>query len=177
MKKFACFAHRAPRWAGLAVAGLLALGAARATEPAAWQEQDIVIDYQGFTTHYSCDGLRDRVRSVLLRLGARPDLTVTSSGCVHVNGPDLFPRVQAHFASLQPASAPAPGVGDWRSLNLGGNNGLDPGECELAEEIVRTILPHFAVRKPVAVPNCVPHQVSAVLSLQVEVFAPPPAMK
>ncbi len=154
-------------------AALLPAMAAQAAESAAWQEQDIVLDYQGFTTHYSCDGLRDRVREVLLRLGARPDLTVSASGCVRLSGPELFPTVHAHFASLRPAPAPASGSGDWKSLNLGGNMGLDPGECELAEEIVRTVLPHFAVRNADPAPHCVPHQSSAVLSLKLEVFAPP----
>jgi hypothetical protein len=80
--------------------------------------------------------------------------------------------VHAHFASLQPAATPATGAGDWKSVNLGGPFGLDPGECELAEEIVRTILPHFAVRNAGAAPRCVPYQSSAVLSLKLEVFAP-----
>ena len=66
-------------------------------------------------------------------------------------------------------SATAPGgVG-----GVGGVRGLDPGECELAEQIVQTILPHFAVRNAGPTPRCVPHQVSAVLSLKLEVFAPP----
>jgi hypothetical protein len=173
MRKFLSMDLEARRRAIVLAAGLLCAMGAGATEPANWQEQDIVIDYQGFTTHYSCDGLRDRVRSVLLRLGARPDLTVTSSGCVRLNGPERFPSVHAHFSSLHPAAAPAPGIGDWKSLNLGGVQGLDPGECELAEEVVRTILPHFAVRNAAPSPRCVPHQASATLSLHVEVFAPP----
>ena len=148
---------------------------APAAEGAAWQDQDLVLDYMGFTTHYSCDGLRERVRTVLLQLGARPDLTVTSSGCLRTaGGPEPFPSVQAHFASLQPASAPAPAAasGAWKRVNLGGHDGLEEGECELADEIVRTVLPHFAVRKVEWRGPCVPHQSLIALSLPMEVFAP-----
>ena len=30
-------------------------------EPAVWRTQELTFDYVGFTTHYSCDGLRDKV--------------------------------------------------------------------------------------------------------------------
>lgn len=154
----------------------LAAPAGPAGEAAAWKEQDLVLDYMGFTTHYSCDGLRERVRAVLLQLGARADLTVTSSGCVRAGGgPERFPSVHAHFASLQPASAPSAESGAWKHVNLGGHNGLAEGECELADEIVRTVLPHFAVRNVDWRGPCVPHATTIALSLPLEVFAPPVA--
>jgi hypothetical protein len=155
------------------LAGALHAASAGAAEPAAWKDQDMVLDYMGFTTHYSCDGLRDRVRAVLLQLGARPDLNVTSSGCLRPGGgPERFPRVEAHFATLQPSAAPAPGSGAWKSLNLGGRDGLAEGECELADEVVHTVLPHFAVRKVDWHAPCVPHASAIALSLRLEVFAP-----
>lgn len=176
---------RAPRRALAVLACLLAAGGAAAAEPAVWKDQELVLDYMGFTTHYSCDGLRDRVRAVLLQLGARADLEVTSSGCVRAaGGPERFPRVDAHFATLQPAPAPAsaPGAGAapavsgaWKSLNLAGRDGLGPGECELAEEVVRTVLPHFTVRNLDVHAPCVPHAETIALGLRMEVFAPLPA--
>lgn len=171
-------------WIGLMAAAATAAPAAPSAagssvaEGAAWAEQDLVLDYMGFTTHYSCDGLRDRVRAVLLQLGARDDLTVTSTGCVRPGGgPERFPGVHAHFASLQPAPAPAPVRGAWKAVNLGGHNGLSEGECELADEIVRSVLPHFAVRKVQWRGPCIPHDTAIALSLPLEVFAPlaPPA--
>lgn len=161
----------------LLVAGILP-AAAGANEPATWKEQDLQLDYMGFTTRFSCDGLRDRVRTVLLRLGARPDLEVVASGCARLSGPDRFPSVHAHFVTLQPAAAPAPESGTWKSLNLGGGQGLQPGECELAEAVLHTVLPHFAVRNVGPLTRCVPHENPIAVSLPLEVFAPatpPPA--
>jgi len=167
-------ARRQVRALGCAFAiAMLAATGARAAEPGVWKDQEMVLDYMGFTTHYSCDGLRDKVRAVLLQLGARPDLSVTSSGCTRPSGgPERFPRVEAHFATLQPAAAPVPGSGAWKSVNLGGPRGLAEGECELAEEIVRTVLPHFAVRNVDFHAPCVPHAETIGLSLKLEVFAP-----
>jgi hypothetical protein len=176
MKTIGSRIHRIAMTALLVLAAGGIAAAARGAEPATWKDQDLVLDYMGFTTHYSCDGLRDRVRTVLLQLGARPDLTVTSSGCTRTGGgPERFPSVRAHFATLQPAAEAAPGAaaGAWKSVNLGGHNGLDEGECELGDEIVRTVLPHFAVRNVDWHAPCVPHATSIALSLRLDVFAPP----
>ena len=256
--------------AALAGAATFAAPVAKAAEPAAWKDHDLVLDYFGFTTRYSCDGLRDRVRTVLLQLGARPDLSISTSGCLHPGGGvELFPSVHVHFASLQPTVAPAsgaqvvagpasgaqaavapvsgapraagpadtgaqlgagpaamgaqlgagpaamgaqlgagpaamgaqlaavpaatgaqlaavldpavhgtaasaPGAGAWKSVNLGGFNGLDGGECELADAVVRNVLPLFAVRNVNWHNTCVPHSASMSLSLRLDVFAPAP---
>ena len=39
--------------------------------PAVWKEQHLRFYYLGRTSRYSCDGLRDKVRAMLLELGAR----------------------------------------------------------------------------------------------------------
>ena len=63
--------------------------------------------YQGFTTHYSCDGLLDKVRGVLLDFGARKEqLKVVPLGCSSSGGrPDPFPGVRMKMRVLQPAGA------------------------------------------------------------------------
>ncbi len=43
--------------------------------PAVWKEQHLEFSYMGRTARYSCEGLRDKMRSLLLDLGARRDLT------------------------------------------------------------------------------------------------------
>jgi len=152
--------------------GATARAAAPASEPAQWQEQDLDLDYRGFTTHYSCDGLRERVRSLLVLLGARADLVVTDFGCAVAPGHiDPLPSLHLHFASLRPAAAGAL-AGHWKAANLGGSRGLAPGECELAEEFIATVLPRFSVRQLGRAPNCVPHNLPAVLSVPLEVFVP-----
>src|SRR5271170_1760556 len=49
--------------------------------PAVWKEQHLSFTYMGRTSRYSCDGLRDKVRALLLDLGARRDLKITALGC------------------------------------------------------------------------------------------------
>src|ERR1700674_4707566 len=48
---------------------------------AVWKEQRLSFFYMGRTSRYTCDGLRDKVRAMLLDLGARRDLRITALGC------------------------------------------------------------------------------------------------
>src|SRR5579863_2263750 len=70
------------------VSGLLPAGPARAEptgspdgEPGVWQEHQVDFPYLGFTSHYSCDGLQDKLQLLLRQLGARSDAKVLSYGC------------------------------------------------------------------------------------------------
>jgi hypothetical protein len=85
----------------LAIAAATAV-AASATDPAAgsavWVEKDLSFTYMGFTSHYSCDGIRDKVRYVMQQVGARPGFKVTVGGCVNMNGPEIMPRVRVRAA-------------------------------------------------------------------------------
>jgi hypothetical protein len=71
---------------------------------AVWVDSDLSFSYMGFTTHYSCDGIRDKTKYVLRELGARPDFRVTVSGCVNVTGPEVMPRVRVRAAFAQEAT-------------------------------------------------------------------------
>jgi len=46
---------------------------APAMEAAVWTPKEVQFTYMGFTSKYTCDGLRDTVREMLLHLGARKD--------------------------------------------------------------------------------------------------------
>ena len=141
---------------------------ATATQPAVWTARELRFIYQGFTTHYSCNGLRDKVRQALLALGARPDLSVRESACASPAGrPDPFPGVNIKLQVLKPwdgaAAADAPPVpAHWKSVDLKLNR--DPlheaGDCELLEQIKQTLLPLFTSRNVQYSSNCVPHQLS-----------------
>src|SRR6267154_165650 len=48
---------------------------------AVWREQHLDFFYMGRTSRYSCDGLRDKVRAMLLDLGARRDVKIAAIGC------------------------------------------------------------------------------------------------
>lgn len=168
----------------LASAATLGMGAARADDnagvpalsvapPAAhWVERKLDFTYMGFTTHYSCDGLRDNVREVLLALGARKkDLKVQSTGCTRISGaPEPFPGVVAHFSVLVPITPDDVGkVGDtashptqWKTVDFTHMQQFrfDQGQCELLEQMKNKALPLFTSRNLLYHSNCVPHQIS-----------------
>jgi hypothetical protein len=154
-------------------------------QSAVWTEKELTFVYQGFTTRYSCDGLRDKVRGVLLDLGAqKKDLKVMQLGCSSPTGrPDPFPGVRVKMRVLQPAgAAPAtdgkqadqtPVPAHWKPLDLKLRDSFstDSGECELVEQIRHKIVPAFATRNVDLKTSCIPHQASAARpSLKMEVL-------
>jgi hypothetical protein len=151
-------------------------------QPAVWTDKEVTFVYQGFTTKYSCDGLRDKVRGVLLDLGAqKKDLKVLQLGCSSPSGrPDPFPGVRVKMSVLQPASGTAddktpPVAAHWKPLDLKLRDSFatDSGECELVEQIKQKIVPLFATRNVELRTNCIPHQATATRpSLKLEVLVP-----
>jgi len=76
-----------PVWAGAAESAAPPAD----VQPAAWTPKELTFVFQGFTAHYSCDGLLDKIRHVLGELGARDDLKVNYYGCSSGFGrPDPF---------------------------------------------------------------------------------------
>jgi len=155
-------------------------------QAAVWTPKELTFVYQGFTSHYSCDGLLDKMRRVLVILGARKDLEIYSYGCTGGYGrPDSFPGVRIKMNVLKPAAeggassagtasggatsggaagATAPSVpAQWKRVEVRLNR--DPvweaGDCELLEQIKAKILPQFTARNVDFSSNCVPHQLSA----------------
>src|SRR5215831_17472689 len=89
----------------LALAALLICRAAWSASPqdapanlthefAVWVPLQLDFRYRELTTQYSCSGLQQRVKSILLELGARPDLQVRNYGCTKLSGPDPFAGVR-----------------------------------------------------------------------------------
>src|SRR5262245_47761701 len=121
-----------PLWA----APLWAAETSTDSVPAVWADKELTFVYLGFTTRYSCDGLRDKMRGVLLDLGAdKKTLKVTQLGCSSSTGrPDPFPGVRAKMRVLQPASGSATDqtvAAQWKpvDLKLRDSIGTDSGEC------------------------------------------------
>jgi hypothetical protein len=121
-----------------------------AAEAAGWVQKEVNFRYVGFTTRYSCDGLRDRMRRILLQLGARDDLRMTGYGCVGVNSPETTPGVRIVMHVLQPSSATAGQsvAAHWKSVDLLADRDLLDAarDCELIAQLDRDVLPLFAVR-------------------------------
>jgi hypothetical protein len=149
-------------------------------EPAVWAPKEVQFVYSGFTTKYSCDGLRDRVKEMLLALGARKsDLKVTETPCSGDPGhPNPFPGVRIKMSVLQPTDqAPTPDgqtvTAQWKQVDLlKGQFGLNAaGQCELLEQFKQKVLPLFTTRNVDLQSSCVPHQLDGVgLRLKTEVL-------
>ena len=137
------------------------------SERAMWAPKELRFIYQGFTARYSCDGLRDKVRSALLALGARrEDLSVTQTACTSVGRPDPFPGVAIKMQVLKPADTQTAASlvvpAHWKTvdLRLDRDSLSQAGDCELLEQIKQKILPLFSTRKLDYSSNCIPHQLS-----------------
>ena len=138
-------------------------------QPAVWTQKEFNFTYQGFTTQYSCDGLADKVREILLTFGARKDLKVNRWGCAGRSGvPDPFPGVAVKMSVLVPASAATalsgepPVASHWQSVKLRLDRSplSEAGECELVEQVKQKILPLFTTRNVDYRNMCVPHQLT-----------------
>ena len=160
------------------------LAAAQDSVGAVWVPKHVQFVYQGFTTHYSCDGLQDRIRSLLAKLGAQ-DLKVRQFGCVRMSGPTLFPGVQVDMRVLVPESSADAAKGKdaspavqarWRNVVLMPENASfnEQGDCELIEQFKETFLPLFTTRNVKYGSTCVPHQITLGTHLSAEVLLPPP---
>jgi hypothetical protein len=138
-------------------------------QSAVWAQKEFNFTYQGFTTKYSCDGLADKVREILLTFGARKDLKVNRWGCAGRGGvPDPFPGVAVKMSVLVPASAATASSGEpavashWQSVKLRLDRSAlsEAGECELVEQVKQKILPLFTTRNVDYRNVCVPHQLN-----------------
>jgi hypothetical protein len=133
---------------------------------AAWKRHEVQFVYSGFTTRYSCGGLRSKVKLLLKHLGARPDIKITERGCDE--GYSLvaeFPRLKIVFYAPElPASGARdvgePVLGVWKPVTIKRNSprGLDMGDCELVEVFRDRVMPKFLTRNVQGDVNCIPHQ-------------------
>ncbi|MET0988137.1 MAG: hypothetical protein ABW034_22290 [Steroidobacteraceae bacterium] len=151
---------------------------------AIWKRQEIDFFYQSFTTFYTCDGLEDRVETILRAVGAK-DVKAIATGCFG-NAPSRTPHVKlvaktpmeatpealaelekdkstrelkARVRGERPEEVTAQFPATWKPVNLSvGQFGIDSGECELIEELTRKVFPKLSVRVVKNDVRCTPHQ-------------------
>ena len=129
------------------------------SQAAVWTPKELTFVYQGHSTNYSCQALQDKMRAILLQLGARPDLQVWPYGCTQPTAPDPFAGVRVKMSVLQPAGADnrAPVAAHWKEVDLVANR-HDPREadfeCELYDQIGKKVLPLFTTRNLKQVSTC-----------------------
>jgi len=166
------------------LAGVPALAAAQDTVAAVWVPKQVQFIYQGFTTRYSCGGLRDQVRSMLSKLGAQ-DLHVQEVPCATAPGvPSPFPGVRVRMRVLVPASSKEaakekatghPVQAHWKKVVLMPSTAgyQEQGNCELIEQFKETFLPLFSTRNISYRSTCIPYQATLGTHLSAEVLMPP----
>ena len=174
---------------------------ATAGEPGVWQKHQYSFAFMGFTTTYSCDGLADKLKLLLIAAGARHDVKSQAGACASGFGrPDKFARADLTFYTLTPGAADAaPGEADaapgaapsaadtatggkpvdgiWKPVAFADRSPreLSTGDCELVEQFRSNVLPMFTTRNVDSRTTCVPHQNSgSVINLKFESFAAPP---
>ena len=156
-------------------------------EPGLWQKHEYSFTYLGFTTTYSCDGLADKLRVLLIASGARSDAKAWPGACAAGLGrPDKLAQARLTFYTLAPAGrelpaaeaaagSTAPGVWIPVVTTVHKPRELDPGDCELVEQFRSSVLPLFTTRNIDDHTTCIPHQDSGSnIDLKFESFGVAP---
>ncbi len=169
--------------AGCAGFCLAAFGGAVASATAAtggplaavWKEHHLEFVYMGRTSSYSCDGLTDKLRALMTRLGARRDMHLVGIGCPEYGRPagpnSLGPSVSIRFYSPGlPSAADEPrGRSDRGTIYAryepfeivpDAFRDMSVGDCELVDEFARQVLPKFTIRGLKKAITCIPYQLS-----------------
>ncbi|NNM62922.1 MAG: hypothetical protein HKM03_12190 [Steroidobacteraceae bacterium] len=162
-------------WLALVFAAGRLMAAPGLPVPAVWREHHVSFDYMGRTSRYSCDGLSDKVRAMLIDLGARRDLHISAIGCPQFGRPgggdSLNPRLSVVFAAPalpgvtgtpSQAGKLAPVQARFEPFTIAPDafRDMSVGDCELVEEFAQQILPLFTIRGVKKDITCVPYQLS-----------------
>ena len=103
------------------------------TQDATWKSRSVKFTYSGFTTGYSCNGLHEKVRKIVLAMGARQDdLRIDDSTCgPDASRPSAVLSLTITFATLQLATAGdlKPLQSHWKHIDVGQAAQLDLGDC------------------------------------------------
>ena len=171
---------------------------------AVWKPQEISFYFHSFNTFYPCPSLNDKVRRLLLQLGADRGIRVRSTGCnigyamarsplvkIRLSVPaEATPEVLAELEKTRTTreliarvrGGEAMGLASqfpayWRRVALDrGVRNLDSGDCELIDAIKRQVLPQLAVRIVRDNMRCGPYQYSSrPVPLEVEALVAMPA--
>ncbi len=152
-------------------AGAAATPAATQPVQAVWREEHVNFFYRGRTARYSCDGLRDKMRALLLDLGARRDLQIVPlrcAGTAHARHHSAGASLSITFAApalpdparkpLHPGDLAATGARFEKfTITSDAFRNMGVGDCELVAEFTHQILPKLVTREVQHDINCVPY--------------------
>ena len=115
--------------------------------PAVWVAYNRVIDLDNLPKRYACDVLADKIRDILLSLGAGAELKVLAYGC---NG--FSPRVHVQFSLPRRVALAKVGSVNLQAapgtllLEPGHPRSLDAEDCKLLRHIKDLLLPTLPLR-------------------------------
>jgi hypothetical protein len=162
-----------PRW--IAAAALLGLAASATAsqasddtgnEASTWQHHQVKLNYFGFTSAYSCDGLEGKVGMILKYFGAR-DPKVQANGCPR--GPNSISHsawIDVQFDTLAAAAADAPPAAivqaRWTPIQLNAQHPffMGGGDCELIDAMKPMLIANFSLRNLSYRAACTPHEIT-----------------
>ncbi len=157
---------------------------------AIWQQQEISFSYQSVTTFYSCSSLETKIRRILLAVGANPGIKFRMRGCFSRHEIARYPYVEITLVSPVEATPEALAERDktrstrelaarvrgqteaakeaekefpamWKQVSLSrGKLYLEPGDCELVEQLSEKVFPKLGIRVIEDDVRCTPNQVS-----------------
>jgi hypothetical protein len=134
--------------------------------PAAWTRFEVDFQYMGFTTRYTCSGLRSKVRLLLKHMGVRDDVKIVERNCeVGYERVAEMPRLKVVFWAPTTLRQGDKNIGDpvlgvWKPVVIKRNEprGLEMGDCELVEIFRDRIISRLATREMQDDVNCIPRQ-------------------
>lgn len=125
---------------------LLAASANAHSDPLAgdsWQQRTAVLAFRNLPRRYTCDQLRERIRDVLIHVGARPDVQVITSRCERMLGAMArSPRVRVRY--FVPAAGTAANTRQ-ATIEPGAPTSLEASDCALVRQML-TLLPGKVLR-------------------------------
>lgn len=154
---------------------------------AVWKPQTLTFHFQSFTTFYSCDSLEAKLSQILRQMGADAVVRVRSADCgrgpvklpradIQLMSPveatpealaelkdseserELIARIRGNRAEMAQLAEQFPA--QWKRVSIGRGRGalsIEPGDCELLEQVRRKIVPKLAVRVIEADAPCPPN--------------------
>ena len=150
-------------WPAMSAAALETAAPSTDVVSGMWQHRQLTFNYFGVTALYTCDGLEDHVRQILLHLGARKDIKASASGCTGAHSPSHDALVALDFYTLAPATDASGTVNArWAPLEM---TPLRPrfmggGDCELIQQMKDLITQNFSLRNLDYRTRCPPHGVT-----------------
>ncbi|HEX4970860.1 MAG TPA: hypothetical protein VFV69_07365 [Steroidobacteraceae bacterium] len=141
---------------------------------AVWKPQRIDFVYRGYSTLYSCGGLQDKLEKILATVGARDHVELRAYSCddalsiarfqIALASPveatpenvqelttydardELIARVRGERLARAEDLPRFPAV--WKTISFARSREmrLEPGDCELVQELRRHVLPRMSVQ-------------------------------